>query len=496
MADESTVSFEIARFEWVDPTRLELEGSWNGVTRRLARATLIIEVEGRRRRLRALPEDAGSPEAWQAAFGWKGGDIPRLDSAELEVGRGIVVDLPRPRSSKARAALPKEPIPATTRDDKEADRTSDALATARTDAEQARAAIKKLRDERDALRAERDSLRARAEEADALRAEVEGLRVRATEADELRLRAEQADALRAELEALRARADDADAVRPRAEEADALRAELEALRADADDADALRPRAEEADALRAELEALRADAEEADELRTEADVLRARAAEADDQRARAEDAEQELAALRAQGGKSEVAPDVARLRAELASVEQERTALRAQLDSTTERLEDATRGAAVAEKTQSMPPPRLAEGDDPRERLREARRFDRLATQGEVGTTPPRRTRRPAERTAKKAPEPTASLSDKVTDWVGAVIGTRDEDGEGSKNGERPEKTEAAVQPLPARRTRAVAARTPRSRRRESPSWALRVAAIGLLALLMIALILLLSSIL
>ena len=83
-----------------------------------------------------------------------------------------------------------------------------------------------------------------------------------------------------------------------------------------------------------------------------------------------------------------------------------------------------------------------------------------------------------------------------MTDWVGAVIGTRDENGEGSKNGERPAKTEAAAQPLPSRRTRTVAARAPRSRRRESPSWALRVAAIGLLGLLMVALILLLSSVL
>ena len=174
-------------------------------------------------------------------------------------------------------------------------------------------------------------------------------------------------------------------------------------------------------------------------------------------------------------------------------------ALRAQLDSTTERLEDVARGAAVAEHAQSMPPPTLADGDDPRERLREARRFDRKATAGEIGASPPRRTRRPAERTAKKAPEPTASLADKVTDWVGAVIGSRDEESGGSKNGERPEKTEAAaaaVQPLPARRTRTVAARAPRSRRRESPSWALRVAAIGLLALLMIALVILLSSVL
>ena len=46
-ADDSSISFELARFEWVDPTRLEVEGSWNGVTRFRARATLVIEVDGR-----------------------------------------------------------------------------------------------------------------------------------------------------------------------------------------------------------------------------------------------------------------------------------------------------------------------------------------------------------------------------------------------------------------------------------------------------------------
>ena len=112
------ISFELARFEWVTPERLEVEGTWNGV-RRLVRATLVIEVDGDTRRLRALPGDPGSPEQWIAAFAWEGGEMPKLEGAELEVGRSIVVDLPRPRTSKARGeAKPQKPIPATTRADK------------------------------------------------------------------------------------------------------------------------------------------------------------------------------------------------------------------------------------------------------------------------------------------------------------------------------------------------------------------------------------------
>src|SRR4051795_6748778 len=214
-ADDSSTSFELARFEWVDPTRLEVEGTWNGVSHLRAKATLVIEVDGRRRRLRALPGESGTPERWSAAFGWDGDDIPRLEGAELEVGRGIVVDLPRPRSSKARAQLPKEPIPATTRDDKdagpgraEAERILEALASARAEAREAR-----------------DALRAQAEEADRLHAEAEDLRAREGEAEAVRERAGEADALRAEAEDLRARA----------EEADGLRAEADELRRRAED---------------------------------------------------------------------------------------------------------------------------------------------------------------------------------------------------------------------------------------------------------------------
>src|SRR3954454_16011682 len=311
-ADESSTSFELARFEWVDPTRLEVEGTWNGVSRLRARATLVIEVDGRRRRLKALPGETGSPEHWSAAFGWDGDDIPRLQGAELEIGRGIVVDLPRPRSSKARAQLPKEPIQATTRDDKdagpgraEAERIIAALDSARAEAEEARETLARVRAERDEHRAAAEGLRARAEEADSLRA-----------------RAEEADGLRAEVEALRARMGEADEIRGRAEEADRLRAEAEELRRRAEDADELRS---EQEGLRSEYQDL---LDERDQLREEAQILRARAAEADELRDRLN-----------RSASKDVAPDVARLRAELENVERERTELRAQLDSTSRRPE-------------------------------------------------------------------------------------------------------------------------------------------------------------
>src|SRR5215204_3664732 len=157
------ISFELARFEWVTPQRLEVEGSWNGV-RRLVRATLLIEVDGETRRLRALPHNGASPEDWSAAFVWDGDEMPKLDGAELEVGRSIVVDLPRPRTSKARgSAAPAKPIPATTRAEK---------APAPTGEEPL--------SELAGVRADLDALRTRAAEAES---EVEALRARAEEAE-------------------------------------------------------------------------------------------------------------------------------------------------------------------------------------------------------------------------------------------------------------------------------------------------------------------------
>jgi hypothetical protein len=473
------ISFELERFEWVTPERLEVEGSWHGV-RRLVRATLLIEVDGETRRLRALPEDPGAPEQWTAAFEWKGGEMPKLDGAELEVGRSIVVDLPRPRTSKARGdAKRQKPIPATTRADKANEA---ALEQVRADKEGEK---ESLRAEVARLEAEAESLRAAASGEDALRAELDSLHA------QVKSQSEQADTLRGELEELRARAETAEAdrnaletrVKEATEGADAARAEHESLRAQARDADSLRSRVEDAEAQR---DALRAQADEAVDLRNEVEALRAQLE-----------------------SKSEVKPDVARLRAELESVERERGQLRAQLDATSQRLEDAT---------QAMPPPapEPAPVADARERLRAARRFDRPLSTDELAVEAGRgRARRPAERTAKReSAEPATSLADKVTGWVGTVIGTRDEE-QGAKNGESGVRARSRSKsddtvahpgpeptaPLPARRPgprprRRTAAGVPHAERRQSPSWPLRAAAIGLLALLLVTLAVIVSSIL
>src|SRR3954451_22664721 len=148
MAGSGDISFELERFEWATRDRLEVEGTWHGVRRRLPRATLVVEVDGERRRLPALPA-AGpvSNERWVAAFPWEG-DLPALPGAELEVGRGIVVDLPRPRRSKARGAAavaggPAGAIPAGSRAERdatpgreEAERLLAVLTASRTEADE------------------------------------------------------------------------------------------------------------------------------------------------------------------------------------------------------------------------------------------------------------------------------------------------------------------------------------------------------------------------
>ena len=349
-ADDSSVSFELARFEWVDPTRLEVEGAWNGVSRLRARATLVIEVDGRRRRLRALAGDAGTPEKWSAAFGWDGDDIPRLQGAELEVGRGIVVDLPRPRSSKARAQLPQEPIPATTRDDKdagpgraEAERIIAALDSARAEAEEARETLTRVRAERDELRAARrrpTTLRANAAELDALRGPGGqprrcrrgggACRARAPRPTSSARGRRTADSLagpaRRSSGAPRRGGRVPPGARPGGAPAPGGGRGRAPLRAEG---------------LRSEYQDL---LDERDALREEAQVLRARAAEADGLRDQLNEA-----------ASKGVAPDVARLRAELGNVERERSELRAQLDSTAQRLEEAPQAMAPLSRADGEP---------------------------------------------------------------------------------------------------------------------------------------------
>src|SRR5215213_6397811 len=103
MAGTREMSFELERFEWAADDRLEVSGRWQGLAgRKLARPVLTVEADGRRRRLTALPGGqlpGKGGEAWRASFAWPHGPAD-VESAELEIGRNVVVDLPAPRRKK------------------------------------------------------------------------------------------------------------------------------------------------------------------------------------------------------------------------------------------------------------------------------------------------------------------------------------------------------------------------------------------------------------
>src|SRR4051812_39635851 len=209
MAPVGDVSFELERFEWTADDTLEVVGKWNGLRpgRRLTRPALTVEAGGRRHRVNGSADLEG--EDWRASFEWDGsrGDVA---SAELELGRSLVVELPAPRRRRRRRGATAE--------------------------FELRSTLAALTAERDELRAELEAARAAPRpEPDASRAEDPD------DATNLREALTAAAAARAEAEAARA-------------DAERLAGELATLRAKA-------PATEELEALRSEADSARADAE-------------------------------------------------------------------------------------------------------------------------------------------------------------------------------------------------------------------------------------------
>ena len=93
-------SFELARFAWGAPDRLELSGTFVGVPDVPADApTLVISGANGVHRLPVVPESiAGPPEdgrRWEAVFAWQEAPVA-FEVAELQFGDDIVVELPEP----------------------------------------------------------------------------------------------------------------------------------------------------------------------------------------------------------------------------------------------------------------------------------------------------------------------------------------------------------------------------------------------------------------
>jgi hypothetical protein len=177
MPDVGEVAFELERFGWSEPGRLEVVGRWSGLEgRRLGRPVLTVEAAGRRHRLTAMPggQLTGAAE-WRATFACDD-DPASITGVVLEVGRRLVVDLPPPRRrSRAKSD------PSLERLHEERLKREEAEATlAERDGE-----LVSLREEADAALAEREA------EVETLRGDSERLTGELTEAREALAAAEQ-----------------------------------------------------------------------------------------------------------------------------------------------------------------------------------------------------------------------------------------------------------------------------------------------------------------
>src|SRR5918994_1037234 len=100
-AASSEVDFELERFEYSGAGRIEIAGRWFGLRgRRFVRPVLNLTLSGgtRRRAIALLehkPWAAADGETWIAAFAWPDGS-GEVEHAELEVGPGLMVELPAP----------------------------------------------------------------------------------------------------------------------------------------------------------------------------------------------------------------------------------------------------------------------------------------------------------------------------------------------------------------------------------------------------------------
>jgi hypothetical protein len=227
--------FDLERFGWNAPDRLEVSGQFHGLQQPPAEPVLIVNGDGTPHRLQAAA-DSVAPDAgqWHAEFVWDGAPVG-VDSAVLTLGPDIVIELPPPGAGPT-AALDVHHA------DVEGEPAGFAVQAQRLAAEQETAELRAALE-----RAEAELARARSD----LDGERSG---RATDAERFRegLAQVQASAEQA-LAAERAQA---------AHDSEALREELETARAQAErEADGLRQRLGAVEHAGTEAEEVRADAE-------------------------------------------------------------------------------------------------------------------------------------------------------------------------------------------------------------------------------------------
>ena len=158
---EVTASFELERFAWADGA-FEVVGRWHADTAGpLGRARLVVEIDGRRRRIGAQGGKQASVTQdgeWRARFGCARRPAS-VGPAELEVGGALVIDLPSPE------------LPPQERED-----------DMRPDVRDAEQVLERLRSERAALEAAAGRVSAEREAAEAAMKRLAEERERATAA--------------------------------------------------------------------------------------------------------------------------------------------------------------------------------------------------------------------------------------------------------------------------------------------------------------------------
>lgn len=226
--------FELQRFAWGAPDRLELAGTFNGLDAPPADLpVLVLRGAERTHRLLAAADDvSGAPEngqPWRAAFVWQ--EAPAaFEAAVLQLGGELAVDLPEPGADDAEPGIVELPIrlrPGTDRLRLEAE-----LLTAGEELREAQSALHRTEEE---LRRARADLEAEREgrAADAVRFR-EGLaHVRKSAEEALAAEQRTGDQLRDELtaasEAVAAKDAELTEVRGELEVAAAFRTEIDTL---------------------------------------------------------------------------------------------------------------------------------------------------------------------------------------------------------------------------------------------------------------------------
>jgi hypothetical protein len=213
----ATETFELRRFGWATPDRLEVAGRFAGLgDEATGDPVLMLRGSDGTHRLFAVrgtaADEASDDEEWRAVFAWQETPAP-FDVAQLELGNELLVDLPAPSGDDAGERDPE-------------------LLDVRRRGAQDRLRMRAQMLDTDSRLAEALAQQARSDE--------ELARARADLAAERAGRADDAEVFRARLTAIEKEADEV--VSEARAEAGALRARLEQLTAAGAEAERLRER--------------------------------------------------------------------------------------------------------------------------------------------------------------------------------------------------------------------------------------------------------------